>query len=111
MLRASNNLLDSVPVMNIPVVFQAFVALCCFCLWGLADYSFDATLYNPQDVITTDVAVVGGGSAGVYTAVRLQDHNKSTVIIEKNDYIGGHAETYIDPQSNFPINLGVIVFP
>ena len=97
--------------MNIPVYSQAFVALCCFPFWGIADYSFDTTLYNPHDVITTDVAVIGGGSAGVYTAVRLRDHNKSTVIIEKNDYIGGHAETYIDPQSNAPINLGVVAFP
>ncbi|KAK0516331.1 hypothetical protein JMJ35_000934 [Cladonia borealis] len=97
--------------MNIPVISQAFVALCCFPLCGLADYSFDTTSYDPHDVITTDVAVVGGGSAGVYTAVRLQDHNKSIVIIEKNDYIGGNAETYIDPQSNIPINLGVVVFP
>ena len=111
MLRALNDLLESGSVMNIPLISQALVALCCFSHWGLADYSFDPTLYDPQDVITTDVAVVGGGSAGVYTAVRLQDNNKSIVIIEKNDYIGGHAETYIDPQSNVPINLGVIVFP
>ena len=97
--------------MKIPVISQAFVALYCFSLWVLAEYSFDATAYDPQDVITTDVAVVGGGSAGVYTAVRLQDHNISTVIIEKNDYLGGHAQTYVDPQSHVPINLGVIVFP
>ena len=90
---------------------HAFVVLYIFSLWVLADYSFDATSYDPQDVISTDVAVVGGGSAGVYTAVRLQDYNKSIVIIEKNDYLGGHAETYIDSQSKFPINLGVVVFP
>ena len=47
----------------------------------------------------------------MYTAVRLQDYNKSIVIIEKNDYFGGHAETYVDPQSHVPINLGVVVFP
>ena len=97
--------------MKIPVFSQVFVVVCCFPLCGLANYSFDPTSYHPRDVITIDVAVVGGGSAGVYTAVRLQDYNKSIVIIEKNDYIGGHAETYIDPQSNIPINLGVVVFP
>lgn len=93
------------------MISQALVILYCFSLWVLADYSFDTTSYDPQDVITTDVAVVGGGSAGVYTAVRLQDYNKSIVIIERNDYLGGHAETYVDPQSKVPINLGVIVFP
>ena len=97
--------------MKIPMFSRVFVVVCCFLLCGLAEYSFDPTSYHPHDVITTDVAVVGGGSAGVYTAVRLQDYNKSIVIIEKNDYIGGHAETYIDPQSNIPINLGVVVFP
>ena len=93
------------------MISHAFVVLYIFSLWVLADYSFDAASYDPQDVITTDVAVVGGGSAGVYSAVRLQDYNKSIVIIEKNDYLGGHAETYIDPQSHVPINLGVVVFP
>ena len=97
--------------MGIPTIPQAFVILYCFSLWALADYNFDATSYDPQDVITTDVVVVGGGSAGVYTAVRLQDYNKSIVIIERNDYLGGHAETYVDPQSHVPINLGVVVFP
>lgn len=97
--------------MNIPILSQALVILYSFSLCVLADYSFDATWYHPQDVITADVAVVGGGSAGVYTAVRLQDYNKSIIIIEKNDYLGGHAETYVDPQSHVPINLGVVAFP
>lgn len=73
----------------------------------LANYSFDPTSYNPQDVITTDVAVVGGGSAGVYTAVRLQDYNKSIVIVEKNGYLGDHAETYVDPQSGVSISASL----
>ncbi|KAL9105188.1 MAG: hypothetical protein Q9227_009579, partial [Pyrenula ochraceoflavens] len=77
----------------------------------LANSLFDPSTYNPQDVIKRDVAVVGGGSAGVYAAVRLQDYNKSIVIIERNDYLGGHAETYIDPQTGVPINLGVVGFP
>lgn len=93
------------------IVFQAFVVLCVCSGWVLANYSFDPRSYEAQDVITTDVAVVGGGSAGMYTAVRLQDYNKSTLIIEKNDYLGGHARTYVDPQSGVAINLGVIVFP
>ena len=97
--------------MKIPITSQAFVALYYFALWVVADYRLNTSFYDPQDVITTDVAVVGGGSAGVYTAVRLQDYNKSTLIIEKNNYLGGHAETYIDPQSNVPINLGVVAFP
>ena len=97
--------------MYIQINYQASVALYIFSLRVFADYSFHSTSYDPQDVITTDVAVVGGGAAGVYAAVRLQGYNKSVVIIEKNDYLGGHAETYVDPQSGVPINLGVIAFP
>ena len=97
--------------MLIQFISQAYAALFLFSVRVLAHHSFDPTAYNPEDVIVTDVAVVGGGSAGVYTAVRLQDYNKSIVIIEKNDYLGGHAETYVDPQSGVPINLGVIAFP
>jgi len=97
--------------MYIQIIFQAIVLLCLFSLRVLANYSFDPTSYDPQDVITTDVAVVGGGSAGVYTAVRLQDYNKSIVIIEKNSYLGGHTKIYVNPQSGIPINLGVIAFP
>lgn len=92
-------------------MFRAYAFLYLSSVRVLAGHIFDAASYNPQDVIVRDVAVVGGGSAGVYTALRLQDHNKSTVIIEKNDYLGGHAETYVDPQSGVPINLGVVVFP
>ena len=76
-----------------------------------AHYSFDPRRYDPQDVYKADVAIVGGGSAGVYAAVRLEDYNKSVIIIEKKSYLGGHAETYVDPQSGVPINLGVIAFP
>ena len=92
-------------------IFQASVLLSLSYVQVLASYSFDPESYDPQDVITTDVAVIGGGSAGVYSAVRLQDYNKGIVIIERNDYLGGHAETYVDPQSGVPINLGVVVFP
>ena len=76
-----------------------------------AAVSFDTASYNAQNIIRKDVVVVGGGSSGVYTAVRLKDYGKSVTIIEKNNYIGGHAETYVDPQSGVPINLGVVVFP
>ena len=97
--------------MYIRSVIQAFVPLCVFAFRVVANFNFDPAAYNPRDVISKDVVVIGGGSAGVYTAVRLQDYNKSVVIIERNGYLGGHAETYVDPQSGVTINLGVIAFP
>jgi phytoene dehydrogenase-like protein len=32
------------------------------------------------------------------------------VVIEKSDHLGGHANTYVDPASGTPINVGVQVF-
>lgn len=97
--------------MCVQTIFRAFVLLCFLSLRVLATYSFDPASYDSEDIIITDVAIVGGGSAGVYSAIRLQDYNKSIVVVEKNGYLGGQAETYIDPQSGVPINLGVIAFP
>lgn len=91
-------------------MLQALVVVFVSSLRVFAHYSFDVTSYEAQDVITTDVIIVVGGSAGVYSAVRLHDYNKSTLIIEKNDYLGGHAETYVDPQSDVPIDFDVISF-
>ena len=43
-----------------------------------------------------NVAVVGGGVAGVTTAYLLQRHHRVT-LYEKNDYIGGHTHTISIP--------------
>lgn len=57
-----------------------------------------------------DVCILGGGSAGTYSAVRLQDEGHSVVVVERKDRLGGHAETHVDPASGVPIDIGVIVF-
>jgi hypothetical protein len=58
--------------------------------------------------IVRDVCVIGGGSAGTYTAVQLRNLGKSVVVLEKQGRLGGHAETvFVD---NLPINIGVQVF-
>ena len=72
--------------------------------------SFDPAHYPQDSVITRDVAVIGGGSSGVYTAIRAKDSNKSVVVIEKKSRLGGHTETYTDPATGFSINYGVIVW-
>ncbi|KAK7534844.1 uncharacterized protein J3D65DRAFT_629158 [Phyllosticta citribraziliensis] len=73
-------------------------------------FLFLGTHPNPRDVIRCDVAIIGGGSSGTYAAVRLQDHGKSVAIIEKNQILGGHADSYTDPESGERINLGVMEF-
>ncbi|RHZ51077.1 uncharacterized protein CDV56_102378 [Aspergillus thermomutatus] len=72
--------------------------------------TFDLGRFNPQDIITRDVAVIGGGSAGTYSAISLKDKGKSVIVIEKKDRIGGHTETYIDPATGTTIDMGVMIF-
>jgi hypothetical protein len=61
--------------------------------------------------IERDVCIVGGGAAGTYAAMRLRDMGKSVVIVERTNRLGGHCETYHDPASGAPIDIGVVVFP
>jgi len=62
-------------------------------------------------VIHRDVCILGGGSAGTYAALRLRDSGRTVAIVERSSRLGGHAETYRDPGTGAPIDIGVIVFP
>lgn len=72
--------------------------------------SFDPAYYPKNSVITRDVAVIGGGSGGTYTAIRAKDSNKSVVVIEKKNRLGGHTETYTDPATGVSVNYGVVAW-
>jgi hypothetical protein len=61
-------------------------------------------------VIRRDVCVIGGGSAGTYTAVRLGDLGKSVAVVETKDRLGGHTETYHDPATGGTVDIGVVVW-
>ncbi|KAI2618911.1 amine oxidase, flavin-containing superfamily [Hypoxylon sp. NC1633] len=73
-------------------------------------FSMDPSAYLAEDIIVRDVAIIGGGSSGTYTAVRVRDHGKSVVVIEKKDTLGGHAETWTNPFTGYTVDLGVVVF-
>jgi hypothetical protein len=60
--------------------------------------------------ITRDVVVIGGGVAGTYTAVRLGDFQKSVVIVEQKETLGGATKTYHDPVTGQTIDSGVQLF-
>lgn len=72
--------------------------------------TIDTTAYAPSQIIYRDVCVIGGGSTGTYSAIRLHDSGKSVVVVEAQDRLGGHTNTYIDPVTNATIDIGVIVF-
>ncbi|GAB1320330.1 hypothetical protein MFIFM68171_10540 [Madurella fahalii] len=62
------------------------------------------------EVVQRDVCVIGGGASGVHAAVSLLDLNKTVVVVERKDRLGGNTLTYIDPGTNIPIDVGVVVF-
>ena len=74
------------------------------------DTCLDPANYAPEDVITKDVCIIGGGSSGTYTAIRLRDFNKSVVVVEAKNRLGGHCETFKDPETGTTLDIGVIVF-
>ncbi|KAK4163141.1 hypothetical protein QBC43DRAFT_213679 [Cladorrhinum sp. PSN259] len=76
----------------------------------LASLVATSQLVVAQSTINTDVVIIGGGSAGTYGAVSLQDQGVDVVVIEKQSDLGGHAETYTDPTTGQKVNAGVQVF-
>ncbi|EAQ83676.1 hypothetical protein CHGG_10080 [Chaetomium globosum CBS 148.51] len=69
-----------------------------------------ATSWLP-DIVTRDVAIIGGGASGAYAAIRLkEDFKKSIVLVEKAGRLGGHVSTYDDPKTGTPFDFGVQSF-
>lgn len=62
------------------------------------------------EVVQRDVCVIGGGASGVHAAVSLMDRNKTVMVVERRDRLGGNTLTYIDPDTGIPIDVGVVVF-
>jgi heterodisulfide reductase subunit A-like polyferredoxin len=73
----------------------------------LAQGQFDPASYASGDVITRDIAIIGGGSSGIYSAMHLQAAGKSVVVVEKEEVLGGHTHTWTDPNTGVSINYGV----
>jgi len=66
--------------------------------------------YSVDRILTRDFAIIGGGSTGTYSAIRLKDLGNTVVVIEGKDRLGGHTETYHDPKTGGNIDYGVEVF-
>ncbi|KAK0738883.1 hypothetical protein B0T18DRAFT_335184 [Schizothecium vesticola] len=63
---------------------------------------------GPVTTIYRDVAIIGGGAAGSYSAVRLrEDFGVSVVVIEKDSKLGGHVNTWVDPATGRGFDAGV----
>jgi hypothetical protein len=65
---------------------------------------------SPEDTYTTDVVILGAGSAGTYAAIQLKVLGKKVLVVEMEDHLGDHTNTYVDKASGAHFNLGVLVF-
>lgn len=72
--------------------------------------SIDPNDFQDDDIITRDICIIGGGSSGTYSAIRLRELGKSVVVVEKQDRLGGHTQTYIDLATGIPVDYGVVVW-
>lgn len=52
------------------------------------------------------MAVIGGGGIGTYAAIQLEDQGEKVVVIESKSRLGGHTETYTDPETGSRIDMG-----
>ena len=68
------------------------------------------TAFAKTKTIERDVCVIGGGASGTYTAVAVKDAGRSVVVLESKQRLGGHTETYVDPATGIPTDIGVVVF-
>lgn len=68
---------------------------------------FDTSNYASEDIIVRDVAVIGGGSSGTYAAINLLKMGTTVVVVEKEDVLGGHTNTYTDPKTGTTVDYGV----
>ena len=75
--------------------------------WAAAALPQTGTDISQQNILDVDVCVIGGGAAGTYAAIKSKDLNKTVVVVEHQDRLGGHTKTYVDPGSNKSIELGV----
>jgi hypothetical protein len=85
-----------------------FLALLLAFVFSLTRATINERAFPSSHIITRDVAIIGGGASGTYAAVRLrEDLNKSIVVVEPQNRLGGHVETYTVPTTNTTIEYGV----
>ncbi|EYE94960.1 uncharacterized protein EURHEDRAFT_456600 [Aspergillus ruber CBS 135680] len=59
--------------------------------------------------ITIDIAILGGGASGAYSAFHLHNHypNHTLALIEARPKLGGQVNTYQDPSTGLTAEYGV----
>ncbi|PWY85059.1 hypothetical protein BO70DRAFT_395730 [Aspergillus heteromorphus CBS 117.55] len=90
-----------IPMLLLSAIFYSFAG---FSLAATALPSSDN--HTIEETITCDVCIIGGGGSGTYAAIRLKDEGKHVVVVERNNRLGGHTETYYLPDGSH-VDYGV----
>ncbi|RDL37497.1 uncharacterized protein BP5553_04930 [Venustampulla echinocandica] len=72
--------------------------------------TLNGTPCSVDNIVTRDVCIIGGGSTGTYSAIRLSDLGKTVMVVEEKNRLGGHTETYHDPVTGTPHDYSVVVW-
>ncbi|TEA18664.1 Beta-cyclopiazonate dehydrogenase [Colletotrichum sidae] len=78
--------------------------------WALLSTALATPLASSPIELETDVVIIGGGSAGIHAAISLKDAGARVLVVERKCQIGGNAETYTNPETHTPANVGVVLF-
>ncbi len=65
---------------------------------------------SPPEILDTDVAIVGGGLAGLTTAVGLSRAGLDCLLVERHERLGGRARSWTDPTTGDPVHIGPHIF-
>jgi len=92
--------------------WRPILSLCILVLFGVSRATQDPryAAFSSSDIIDSDVCIIGGGSSGTYSAIRLRQMGKTVTLIEKEPILGGHVNTFIDPVTGLSLDYGVITF-
>jgi hypothetical protein len=88
----------------------SYLALLALFIAGSTSATVNPADFSSNNIITRDVCIIGGGSSGTYATIRLQQMDKSVVLIEQKPTLGGHVNTFQDPVTGKSFDYGVISF-
>lgn len=63
-----------------------------------------------ETTASTDVLVIGGGIAGLCTAMGASERGLRVTVVERDERLGGRAMSWTDPVTGDPVHIGPHVF-
>lgn len=90
------------------VNMSTFISFLCLMIIHLV-YSkpIESSQEGPK-ITHRDIAIIGSETAGVYAAIRLQQHDKDFVLIDQGSELASSIGSYRDPKTGFDFNVAPV---